>query len=90
MTDPVSGKLVPDPAAIRKLAQDDYPSPPPPAAGVKQPVPVDSDVVRNLTQVRDPATGVRSWRPSVKGDTFAGPEVKDNLQTVDPTQWKCP
>lgn len=90
MTDPATGKQVPDPAAIRKLVQNDYPSPPAAVAGVAQPVPVSSDPVKNLTQVRDPNTGALSWRPSVKGDTYAGPEVKDNLKTIDPTQWKCP
>lgn len=90
MADPVTGKVVPDPAAIRKFVQSEYPSPPPAVAGVAQPVPVNADPVKNLTQVRDPNTGALSWRPSVKGDTYAGPEVKDNLQTIDPTQWKCP
>ena len=90
MTDPVTGKLAPDPAAIRNFGQTHYPGPPAPVAGVPQPIPMAADKINNLTQVHDPVTGLNSWRPSVAGDTYAGPEVKDSPKTIDPTQWKCP
>jgi hypothetical protein len=88
--DSVTKKLVPDKKAIRAFVQKEYPSPPPPVGGVPQPVPIASDPVRKLTQVRDPVTGATSWRPSKKGDTFAGPEVRVNERTIDAKQWKCP
>ncbi len=88
--DSKTGKLVPDKKAIRKLVQEEYPSPPPPKKGKPQPVPIDSDPAKKLTKVRDPATGKTSWRPSKKGDTFAGPETRINEKTIDPNQWKCP
>lgn len=88
--DPKTGKIVPDKKAIRKLVQNEYPSPPPPVKGKPQPRPIAADKKKNLTKVRDPATGKTSWRPSKKGDTFAGPEVRDNEKTIDPKKWKCP
>jgi hypothetical protein len=87
--DPKSGKSSPDLKAIRAFVQKEYPGPPPPVAGVPQPVPVNSDKKKKLTQVRDPKTGTTSWRPSKAGDTYAGPQQLVNEKTVDATQWKC-
>jgi hypothetical protein len=88
--DPKTGKVVPDKKAIRKHVQDEYPSPPPPIKGKPQPVPVGADTAKNLTKVRDPVTGTTTWRPSKKGDTYAGPQKEINPKTIDPKAWKCP
>jgi len=88
-----AGKTVPDKAKIRSFVQKEYPSPPPPVKGKKQPVPIDkddSDPKKPLTKVRDPVTKKESWRPSKKGDTFSGPEQRTNPKTLDPKVWKCP
>ena len=84
------GKPIPDKKAIRGMVQKEYPSPPPPIAGVPQPVPINSDAVGKRTQVRDPVTGAASWRPSRAGDTYAGPETRVGEATIDPKRWKCP
>lgn len=89
--DPATGKIVPDKKAIRNFVQNEYPSPPAPTPGKpKPPVPIAADKAKNLTEVRDPATGKTSWRPSKKGDTFAGPETQVNAKTINPKSWKCP
>jgi hypothetical protein len=88
-----AGKTVPDKGKIRAFVQNQYPSPPPPVKGKKQPVPIDkddSDPKKPLTKVRDPTTKKESWRPSKKGDTFGGPEQRTNPKTLDPKLWKCP
>ncbi len=90
--DSVSGKTVPDKKAIRKMVQKVYPSPPPPVKGKKQPVPIGQ---RNgpkgpETEVQDPDTGAKSWRPSQKGDTYAGPQKIKGYKKINPAKWKCP
>jgi hypothetical protein len=92
MKDPVTGKIVPNKKAIRKMVQKQYPSPPPPVAGVKQPIPIGQ---RNTaagpeTEVQDPVTGATSWRPSKKGDTYAGPQKLKGYNKIDPADWSCP
>ena len=88
--DAKTGKLIPNQKAIRAFVQSEYPSPPPPIAGVQQPAPINADPINNLTQVRAPKTGTKSWRPSKAGDTFAGSESRINEKTIDSQQWKCP
>jgi len=90
--DPVTGTVVPDKAEIRKMVQNDYPSPPPPVAGKKQPIPIGH---RNGTSgpetlVEDPDTGATSWRPSKAGDTYAGPQKTKGYKKIDRSKWKCP
>lgn len=85
-----AGNITPNRKAIRAMVQKEYPSPPPPVAGVPQPVPIDSDPAGNRTRVRDPITGNKSWRPSKAGDTYAGPETRVGEATIDPKRWKCP
>lgn len=86
-----AGKIIPDKKAIRDLVQKEYPGPPPPVAGVPQPIPIEADTKKNLTKVRDPVTGKTSWRPSQKGDTFsADVEKQVNPKTIDKSAWKCP
>ncbi|HLJ91417.1 MAG TPA: hypothetical protein VKZ53_31755 [Candidatus Angelobacter sp.] len=89
-TKDANGHVVPDAKKIRAFVQHEYPSPPPPVAGKKQPVPIGSDPAKNLTKVQDPDTGQVSWRPSQKGDTFGGPEQRINPKTVNASAWKCP
>jgi hypothetical protein len=92
MKDPVTGKTVPDKAAIRKMVQAQYPGPPPAVAGVKQPIPIGQrDIGAGPeTQVQDPVTGATSWRPSKKGDTYAGPQKLKGYKKIDPAAWSCP
>jgi hypothetical protein len=89
-TKDAKGKMVPDKKAIRDLVQKEYPSPPPPVGGKPQPVPIAADKKKNLTLVEDPVSGKKSWRPSKKGDTFAGPEKRVNPKTINKSDWKCP
>jgi hypothetical protein len=92
MKDPKTGKIVPNKKAIRKMVQHQYPSPPPPVAGVKQPVPIGqrNGVLGPETEVQDPATGAIGWRPSKKGDTYAGPQKISGYKKIDPAEWSCP
>jgi hypothetical protein len=92
MKDPTTGKIVPDKAAIRKMVQSEYPSPPPAVGGVKQPIPIGhrNGPTGPETQVKDPVTGATSWRPSKAGDTYAGPQKLKGYKKIDPASWKCP
>jgi hypothetical protein len=84
------GRLVPNKKAIRNHVQKMYPSPPPPVAGKQQPVPIEADVKKNLTKVRDPVTLKTWWRPSQAGDTFASDTpIEVNPKTIDKSAWKC-
>ena len=87
-----SGRIVPDKAAIRHNVENDYPSPPPPVAGRKQPIPIGHRIgpAGPETEVQDPYTGEVSWRPSKEGDTYAGEQQTEGFKTMDPTSWKCP
>jgi len=90
--DPKTGNLTPDKKAIRDLVQKEYPSPPPPVAGKKQPIPIGhrAGAAGPETKVQDPDTGAISWRPSRKGDTYAGPQHTKGYRRIDPAEWKCP
>ena len=92
MKDPVTGKVVPNKSAIRKMVQKEYPGPPPPVAGVKQPIPIGhrNGVAGPETQVQDPVTGSITWRPSKAGDTYAGPQKISGYKKIDPASWTCP
>ncbi len=85
-----AGKAVPDKAKIRAFVQQEYPSPPPPVGGVPQPVPVAADWPNKKTQVEDPVTGARTWRPSKTGDMVSGPQHFKNKKTIAKSDWKCP
>jgi len=92
MEDPMTGKIVPNKKAIRKMVQSEYPSPPPPVGGLKQPIPIGhrNGAMGPETEVQDPATGTITWRPSKKGDTYAGPQKIKGYKKIDPAKWTCP
>jgi hypothetical protein len=85
-TTDADGNEVPDKAKIRSNVARAYPGPK--KAG--DPIPVDFDAKNNKTKVRDPVTGVETWRPSQKGDSVAGPQKMENARVVPKEDWKCP
>jgi hypothetical protein len=89
-TTDATGKVIPDKAKIRKLVQEEYPSPPPPSGGKPSPVPITADWANKKTEVQDPSTGKTSWRASKKGDMIPGPQHFKNKKTIAKSKWKCP
>jgi hypothetical protein len=89
-TTDAAGNVIPDKAAITKEVDDAYPVAPPPPVGwgrtgkfKKGPPPV--------TEWVDTATGKSVFKPSVKGETFSGPQQTEGKQTVIPSaSLKCP
>ena len=90
--DAVTGKIVPDKKAIRSMVQAQYPSPPPPVGRGEATGPnrAGSGPLGAETEIQDPVTGAVSWRPSKKGDTYAGPQKINGYKKIDPAKWTCP
>jgi hypothetical protein len=90
--DPKTARLSPDKSAIRTMVQREYPSPPPPKAGKKQPIPIGhrNGIAGPETEVQDPVTGSIKWIPSEKGHTYAGPQQISGYKKIESGKWKCP
>lgn len=83
----LKGNVIPDKAAIKKLVDRAYPTPPPAPPGWRR-----VDYKKTPPQTKWYHTGTRTvlWKPSVKGETFAGPQQTVNKKHVPAKSLKCP
>jgi len=81
------GNIIPDKAAIKKIVDRDYPTPPPVPPGWRR-----LDYKKAPPQTKWYHTGTKKvvWKKSVKGETFAGPQQTTNKKQVPAKSLKCP
>jgi hypothetical protein len=85
-TKDAKGKIVPDKTEIARYVDDAYPVPAaPPDWSI-----TDFDAKTNQTRWRNSKSGAVAWKPSVKGDTTAGPQITKGKAKIPSKAIKCP
>jgi hypothetical protein len=86
-TKDAKGNVIPDKAKIKDYVADAYPvqTTAPPEWRI-----VGIDKKKNTTEWQNRNTGAKAVKPSIKGDTLAGPQITKGKKLVDSKTVKCP